>query len=397
MPSIKEFGDETRILACALMIRLFFLGLALLRGGQLFLFHDFNFAIRSFGDIDKYFEIAKDAPSRLPYVVMPIEYPQAASYLFILISLVTGREENVFALMLNLVQLPLELLTSLLIFRMGRELLGRRKALTCAFAYNLSPMILYTWMSRYDCIPTFLTVLAAFLLFRGMGLSAGLLLGAGAMFKWYPIVLLPLFVKFLHKNDRGHRSIAALAAGAVALCFLYTFPFLAVDAHSFFRGAYGYHLSRRQTPQSLPGLLSVVLWGNPMADIELTVFWALQILGYALVLLLPCRRREDLLACCAISLMNLIFFSKVFSPQFIAWFTPFLLMQIWRRRYWVPYWLLQVSVYLEFPVFFHYHRYRPRFGWTWLVGGIGFYAFVFVHLVCMAVISFSLAYRMRSK
>lgn len=397
MWSVRECSDDLRILVYCLAIRLFFLSLALLLGGQLFLFHNFNFAIRSFGDIDKYFEIAKDAPSRLPYLVMPIEYPQAASYLFILISFITGREENAFALMLNLAQLPLELLTSVLILRIGQDFIGRRRALICALAYNLSPMILYTWMSRYDCIPTFLTVLAVYLLFQNRNLTAGILLGTGVMFKWYPIVLLPLFVKFLHENGRARRSIIILVVSVTALCILYTFPFLVVDASSFLKGAYGYHLSRRQTPESLPGLLSLILWRNSMADIDLTVFWALQIFGYVLVFFLPCRRREDLLACCAISLMGLVFSSKVFSPQFLTWFTPFLLMQIWKRRYWISYWLLQASVYLEFPVFFHYHRFRPRFGWTWFVGGIGFYTLVFIHLACLAIISFSLAYRLKSR
>jgi len=134
-----------------------------------------------------------------------------------------------------------------------------------------------------------------------------------------------------------------------------------------------------------------------MADIDLTIFWALQMLGYALVFFLPCHRRGDLVACCAISLMGLVFSSKVFSPQFIMWFTPFLLMQIRGRRYWIPYWLLQGSVYLEFPVFFHYYVFRPRFGWTWFVGGVGFYAFVAMHLACIVAISILLAYQARSK
>jgi len=396
LPFVNWSSDDLRVLVYCLLIRSFFLILALLLDGQLFLIHDFNFAIRSFGDIDKYFEIAKDSPSRLPYVENPIEYPQAATYLFVLISFVTGREENAFALMLNLVQLPLELSTSLLIFRIGKDLIGRRGAFVSALAYNLSPMILYTWMSRYDCIPTFLTVLAAYMLFRGGDLATFILLGAGAMFKWYPIVLIPIFGKFLYENGWSRRRVIMLTLAAAALCALYTFPFLFLDASAFFRGAYGYHLSRGQNFESLPGLLALMMWRDPVVDLDLTIFWVLQILGYALVFFLPCRRRGDLLGCCAISMMNLVFFSKVFSPQFITWFSPFLLMQIWRRRYWVYYWLLQASVYLEFPVFFHYHIFRPRFGWTWLLGGIGFYMSVFIHLVCLAVISISLAYRLRS-
>ena len=396
MPLVDWSNDDNRILTYCLLARSFFLVLALLLGGQLLLFHDFNFAIRSFGDIDKYFEIAKDTYSRLPYVVNPIEYPQAATYLFVLISFITGREENAFALMLNLVQLPLDLLTSLLIFRIGRDLIGRKKAFVSAIAYSLSPMVLYTWMSRYDCIPTFLTVLAVYLLIRRKSLSAFLLIGAGVMFKWYPIVLLPIFGRFLYENGRSRRSIVVLILSAATLCAFYTFPFLALNVFAFLEGAYGYHLSRTQNFESLPALLALILYGDPMARVDLTVFWALQFLGYSLVFLVPCRRSGDLVACCAISLMNLVFFSKVFSPQFITWFSPFLLMVVWSRRYWVYYWLLQVSVYLEFPVFFHYHIFRPRFGWTWLVGGLGFYTFVFIHLVCLGLISISLAYRLRS-
>ena len=396
LPFADWSNDEFRILTYCLLIRSFFLALALLQGGQLLLFHDFNFAIRSFGDIDKYFEIAKDTFSRLPYVVNPIEYPQAATYLFLLISLITGREKNTFALMLNLVQFPIELSTSLLIFRMGRDLIGRKRAFAGAIAYSLSPMVLYTWMSRYDCIPTFLTVLATYLLIRHESLSAFLLLGGGAMFKWYPIVLLPIFGRFLHENGRSRRSIGILMVGAVALCALYTLPFLALDARAFFQGAYGYHLSRTQNFESLPALLALIMYGNPMTRIDLTVFWVLQFLGYSLVFLLPCRRNEDLVGCCAISLMNLVFFSKVFSPQFITWFSPFLLIEVWDRRYWVYYWLLQASVYLEFPVFFHYHILRPRFGWTWLLGGLGFYTFVFIHLFSLGLLSISLASQLRS-
>jgi uncharacterized membrane protein len=314
-----------------------------------------------------------------------------------LTSFITGREENAFALMLNFAQLPLELLTSLFIFRIGKEFVGRNRAFVSAMAYSLSPMILYTWMSRYDCIPTFLTVLATYLLFRRKNLASFLLLGAGAMFKWYPIVFVPIFGNFLYRNGQSQRSIVALTLSVVALSAMYTLPFLFLDAPAFLDGAYGYHLSRRQNFESLPGLIAMIMMRNPMADIDLSIFWVLQILGYVLVFLLPCRQKEELLVCCTISLTNLLFFSKVFSPQFITWVSPFLLMQIWRRRYWAFYWLLQISVYLEFPVFFHYHIFRPRFGWTWLVGGIGFYLCVFIHLICLGVISISLAYRLRSE
>jgi uncharacterized membrane protein len=299
--------------------------------------------------------------------------------------------------MLNMAQLPLEVLTSILIFRIGKESIGRKKAFVGAIVYSLSPMVLYTWMSRYDCIPTFFTVLATYFLFRRKNLVSFLLLGIGAMFKWYPIVFVPIFINFLYKNGRSQRSIILLTLSVVTLCVMYTLPFLFLDVFAFLEGAYGYHLSRKQNFESLPGLVAMLTMRNPMADIDLSVFWVLQILGYVLVFFLPCRQREELLACCTISLANLLFFSKVFSPQFITWISPFLLMQIWKRRYWIFYWGLQISVYLEFPVFFHYHIFRPRYGWTWFVGGIGFYSSVFIHLICLGIVSISLAYRLRSE
>jgi hypothetical protein len=70
-----------------------------------------------------------------------------------------------------------------------------------------------------------------------------------------------------------------------------------------------------------------------------------------MVFFLPCKTKRQLIKCSAYVLIAFVFLVKFFSPQFIAWVSPFLLMRTQRNIDWGIYVGMHGSTYLEYPIF----------------------------------------------
>ena len=248
------------------------------------------------------------------------------------------------------------------------RLLGAPPALALLL---LLPGTLYFGFNRHDLPVTVLVALAVHLQLRARWLAAGLVLGVAVMTKWYPLVLVPLFLS--HGFWTGWRGGLAPSAALVRRVL---FPGLAVVAVivpvlsvTYFwhdggleavRNVFDWHRSTRQPNHA--SLLSIVTspeaWGLLSYEDRnwLTpIFQALQLLPAFALALLPLRNRAAWLEAAILVTIGMVVFSKFFSPQWVLWIIALAILRVRERPvYLVLIVALQVAIYLQLPVAYYW-------------------------------------------
>lgn len=217
---------------------------------------------------------------------------------------------------LKLWVLPFDLLCGVLLLRLtpppGRPFV--------ALGWFLNPVLIYTTAvhGQFDAVPAFFCVLALLAFQRGganRALWAGALLGLGAAFKLYPLLLLPPLLLALGRHER----LPALAACVipVALPLIGQVPRY-LSAHPFYDTA----------------LFSIALpMGVPLPIYALLYLALLLVLWRRILPRLPLERAWLLL-------LLLFYLQAAFDLHYLTWAMPFALLLAWRwpRTRWP--WLL---------------------------------------------------------
>ena len=248
-----------------------------------------RFKIWSAAEFQRYRDIASDSLAFFPYIRTWIEYPQFAAYLWMLLYLWVDFGFEEFILFHQLIQFPMQLMVSLIIYQISKEFTSEANAFLSAVAYSLCPLVVFVWLSRYDVIPAFLTVLSISLILRERYSSSFLLLGVGTMMKWYPATLLPAYLVYLARNGTSSRSMAKYVSVFLTICLIPTLPFLFVKSLEWVLGTLSplAHLSRGQNQESLPGLVAFLLYRDFEQEYRFsTLFRILHIAGLFSPLLL---------------------------------------------------------------------------------------------------------------
>jgi hypothetical protein len=344
----------------------------------------FKYLLEDVSDRSVYQQRGAWMPTGLtPYVGVHSEYPQLATWFFGLPYLCFDsqvrpgelptvpqlRTENepygrVWHVLMALALVALLLTTALVL----REL-GRSPAWTLLF---FLPGPLYFTFNRFDVLPSLLVMLALLLQLRGRRTAAATALALGAMTKWYPALLLPLFLAYnLHATDatsprpagwRARLPGAVLwpgvAAGAVV------FVVLAVN-YSWGGGGmpavlhhYQWHIERPPNASSLVSALTAPgRWGwfpKSAMPTLIKVLTALQFLPAILLALLPVTSRRALLLGCLTVVLSFTLFTKDFSPQWIVWIAPLAILlaaDSWTCRILLV--VLAVIVYVQMPLLYY--------------------------------------------
>ncbi len=392
----RLFGSRSaRIILSALMIRLLYLGIALFEVHQdrpLLQSDLFIVSSVDYWDIERrFYQFATRVYKwqKIPYVNYPLEYPQLAGGLFQLIYSFQPGNLQAFALSLHLIQLPLELLTTVIIYEIAFSIYGERHASTAGLLYNLSPIVLHTWVSRYDAIPVFFTVVSLYLILRKRYTYSFLMIAAGIMFKWYPGIMLLPFLSHMRKNESSRRAIRRSLAVLVTFCLAMVLPFF-VMSPQFFLESYVFHLGRGWNYQSLWTLLLLAPGGffatGISSETVSAVSMFLQSVGCLSVLAFRIKEPRGLIMACAYVIMIFVFFTKFYSPQYAAWFTPLLLLSLAGSYGWLLQILFQISAYVEYPVLWNlrFSEAYPYFYWAvalkFLLLGIGILRIVYLFL-----------------
>jgi hypothetical protein len=269
----------------------------------------------------------------------------------------------------------------------------------------LLPGTVYFAFNRFDAWPAALVGLALLLQLRGRRLGAAAVLGLGAMMKWYPILLLPLFLAHNLGRDvppgAGGRARRAalpravlapgLAAAAVIAAILgVTFASGGWEAVKYVYAAQG---GRVHNPPSLAAaILEPWRWGLLPLSAHPSVYrvlFLLQVLPAALLALVPVRSPRALILGCLAVVLAFAQFGKVFSPQWICWVAP--LAVLVAPASWVALVLvvvLQVLIYVQIPVLYFARMTDPAFaqlGAAGLEGATAFWVVSDARLLLLAL------------
>jgi uncharacterized membrane protein len=267
---------------------------------------------------------------------------------------------------------------ALLLARFGAT---RARAWTALALLALSPIALGPIsLNTYDAWPALLTVLAL-LTFPLVGFA---LLGLAFAAKVYPIVLLPPALAFVWRTAGRH---AAARAGGVfaAVAAVIIVPFLVLAPHGLvesFRAQAGRSLQVESLGGSLLGVADRLGWysatvvhrtGHTISyDFAGSLPHALgiasgvaQVGAVLLVLWLYLRGRDDLTrlaAAFAAAVAGFLAFTRFFSPQYLVWLIP--LVVLLQPLEWM---LVAAALVLAQVWFFHYTDVFSLGGYIWLV------------------------------
>ena len=247
---------------------------------------------------------------RLPYVDTPFEYPPLIGVVSGVLSLLSSGPVPFVAGWVAIVAVAAGCAAALLARAAGA---GR------AWRYwVLAPQLVLLGTVNFDLVPVALVICAALLARSRRGTLAAAALGVGAVAKLFPAASAPILVL---RSSGGLRAAAAFAA-VVALFYLPTalLPFSSVAGVGF------YAVGIRSNLDSVWGLAERLLEvaGVPAAGaMVVAVTLTGLVLTYVFRVLPMARRAADPAVGMAMATLALLFWSRLFSPQYSLWVLPF--------------------------------------------------------------------------
>jgi hypothetical protein len=169
--------------------------------------------LAQWSDYDYYYELASWVDQGyLPYIDYWVEYPPLFPYLSLVIYLVTPHY-TAYAAALALVQLVFEAGSLVLLARLAQRVVGAERTERLMWMYALLFAPVATWWLSFDAITTFFLLLAIERWLAGRHVWSALVLGVGGLVKWFPLLFLPVVVRF----RRSWRDAAIYVAVALAV------------------------------------------------------------------------------------------------------------------------------------------------------------------------------------
>jgi len=213
-------------------------------------------------------------------------------------------------------------------------------------------------LQQFDIFPAALSLFAVLRFAADDAIGAGTLLALAVMTKVYPILLAPMFVLLAWQGNR--RGIGRALVAFAITCLLILLPWLLRDPGSL-RGMLAFHAERRTHLDSVYSTIASVLrslgagwvdvvyssrsWNiaGPVADAlaRASTFVLLGVLATIYVLIYRAARSKGSAAARDIRfvghgaltvLLAAMAASKVLSPQYLVWLTPFVPFVIGPRR-----------------------------------------------------------------
>lgn len=182
----------------------------------------------------------------------------------------------------------------------------------------LLPSFVFFSFNRFDIFVSLLVVVSLYLLLRQKISWSFFLLGIATLTKWYPFLFLPLYILFLYQNK--NRAILAPVSWYFVPIIL---PLLATGIWAGWQGVlmpYVYHFSRVVEVESALIFL-------PFSNGLISLFFYLQWVGlFIAVLWGKVNQPKNLLLFLSLTILLFVFFNRAYSPQFIVWFLPLLIL-----------------------------------------------------------------------
>jgi hypothetical protein len=195
----------------------------------------------------------------------------------------------------------------------------------------LLPASLYYTFNRFDIVPALCTALSVAALGRRRPAVSGSFLAVGAMVKLYPVVLVPLFLRYL-VSDRRSAARWVLAFGATVVLLL--LPPLLGEGWEAVKAPYLNQLSRSgdaEPPWTAYGYI-LPHWLADNSAISRAFRAGSLMLAVALLAVPRMPDLASLLRRSAVALVVFMILPVFYSPQWIVWLSPFLLPLTRRHR-----------------------------------------------------------------
>nr|MBA2286238.1 hypothetical protein [Ktedonobacteraceae bacterium] len=200
-----------------------------------------------------------------------------------------------------------------------------------------------TALARFDLIPAGLTLAAAILAQRDRWKWAFVLLALAILFKFYPLVLLPVFFIAQQRRYRGDAWYAWRRWDGIALCICICVLVMAVSLALSVDGTLSAFAYFKDRPIQIESVAAGWLWlghfvGYPLHYIvsfgshnvlsplsaPLSLLLTLSdIAGLLYLYWLQWRDKLDIFTACLLALLITLVTGKVFSPQYLLWVVPF--------------------------------------------------------------------------
>jgi hypothetical protein len=205
-------------------------------------------------------------------------------------------------------------------------------------------------LSRYDLWPTLLTVAAVASIWLGSTRTGFAFIGLGFAAKAFPIVILPIALIYVWRNQPRRRFLECVGAFLVAV-LAWFLPFLIASSH----GVWASINNQSGRPLQIESL-GASLWlfahqvlgthlhiyfthgsdnldGHPPMEFAsvMSVLQAVTIIGVWIVYAAGRATRERLLVASTAVVCAFIVFDRVLSPQYLIWLVPLVMMVPGRR------------------------------------------------------------------
>jgi hypothetical protein len=213
----------------------------------------------------------------------------------------------------------------------------------------LLPAALFFTLNRFDVLPALLTAIAFACLGRGWRGASAVALGLGILVKVYPILFVPLVLRYLWPERWAAVRWAMICVATGLLAFA---PILSGADLTAILAPYKYQLAR--TPDFSLSIYGCFLPTAAANGIFGSVF-RLGVLGLTMsaVLSRPIPDLGSLLRRAATILFVFVSLAVFYSPQWILWFIPLIAPVLRRNRRLVGTFVgLDLITYATFPVWF---------------------------------------------
>jgi len=314
-----------------------------------------------------------------------LEYPFMAGLLFYGIYLVSGDNFTTYTTIFQIINMIFQAGISGTIYLIASRFCSLRRSMTLGVVYALSPFILWTSMSRYDPIPTFLALLSLQNFLSKKRRLSYIWLAIGMMFKIYPGLLVLAYLKYGLRNMFPKRYFLELIGIPSLVILLGLSPLLIVNP-SVVPALLGLYATFGWNWESIYGpidqFLRPVFPSLAFIFIHQEIMRIIFILACLSVLLLDLKSDWQLVNGAGYAVLCWMQTQWFFSPQYTLWISPVLLSVATSSLIMLLYVLIQVIITLEAPSPFYFLAPVPQFYYGLYV----FSARILVFFVVMAIL-----------
>ncbi len=329
--------------------------------------NNFNSQIRlinDYHDRDIYSQRGSWLPEKkVPYLEVFSEYPQLATYFFGLPHIAKDVFSK-FSLSIDYYTIFSLLMIFVLFFTIN-ILMKLLKNEYLAFLLLL-PATFYFTYNRYDILPSFFSVLSYYFLTKERFNISSCFLAIGVLLKWYLIIIFPIFLSYYYAVYKrvNYKMIFVFCITGV----LGVVPTLVTGGIEGFLVPYKFHMARGYNKESTFYLIKALLNGVIKINIAKSpiyiVLFLTQFLAIPLALLSNIDSTEKALKWSAFSILVFLICAKFYSPQWILWIIPFLILLAQKRKDLIIIILFDLSTFIYFPILYDLdtiYRIKPLF------------------------------------